>query len=146
MFITNVTPRFGDIDALRHVNNTVVPNWFEQARNEFYRFFNPQLDFDIWNLILVRIEVDYVSQMFYGKDVEIHSWVSKIGKSSFEVSQEACQEGRIAAKGKVVIVYFDFEKQKSKEIPELIKEKLSRVKHEMQMIQTSIIIENQVSN
>ena len=51
MFSTLVTPRFGDIDGLRHVTNTVLPIWFEQARNEFYFYFNTELNFEKWNLL-----------------------------------------------------------------------------------------------
>ena len=124
MFSTLVTPRFGDIDGLRHVTNTVLPIWFEQARNEFYFYFNTELNFEKWNLILVRFEIDFVNQMYYGKDIEIHSWVSRVGNSSFEISQEAWQNGVVGAKGKTVIVYFDFEKQKSMPIPQDIKDQL----------------------
>lgn len=38
MYLYDITPRFGDIDGLRHVNNTVIPGWFEQARNQIYRY------------------------------------------------------------------------------------------------------------
>jgi acyl-CoA thioester hydrolase len=124
MFSLIVTPRFGDIDGLGHVNNTVIPSWFEQARNQIYRYFNPDFSFKTWNLILARFEVDFVSQLFLDKDVEISTWISKIGRSSFEVYQEAWQEGKLGAKGKTVLVHFDFESQKSAEIPADIKKML----------------------
>jgi len=54
MYIETITPRFGDIDGLRHVNNTVIPGWFEQARNPIYRIFNPEFVFESWNLILAH--------------------------------------------------------------------------------------------
>ncbi|HIH75199.1 MAG TPA: acyl-CoA thioesterase, partial [Methanosarcina sp.] len=44
MFSINVSPRFGDIDGLGHVNNTVLPVWFETGRNSIFRFFSPDLD------------------------------------------------------------------------------------------------------
>lgn len=34
MFKIKVTPRFGDTDALRHVNNNVLGDWFELGRND----------------------------------------------------------------------------------------------------------------
>ncbi len=117
MFTLTITPKFGDIDGLGHVNNTVIPGWFEQARNCIYRVFNPEFDFATWNLILVRYEVDFVSQLYFHKDVEIRSFISKIGSSSFEVRQEAWQEGKVCSKGKTVLVHFDFASQKSMPIP-----------------------------
>lgn len=112
-----VTPRFSDIDGLGHVNNTVIPNWFEQARNPIYQLFNPTMNFKEWNLILARFEVDFVSQIFYHQDVEVRSWISRIGRSSFEVYQETWQNGQLCSKGKTVLVHFDFKTQKSTEIP-----------------------------
>jgi acyl-CoA thioester hydrolase len=121
MFSLVITPKFGDIDGLGHVNNTVIPGWFEQARNTIYRVFNPNFDFSCWNLILVRYEVDFVSQLYYDKDVEIRSFISAIGRSSFEVRQEAWQNGKVCSKGKTVLVHFDFKKQKSVPIPDDIR-------------------------
>ena len=61
MYKTIVTPRFGDIDGLRHVNNTVLAVWFEQARNPVFRMFTPDLDlsYENWKLIMVRTEFDF---------------------------------------------------------------------------------------
>ncbi len=117
MYAISVTPRFNDIDGLGHVNNTVIPNWFEEARNRIYRYFNPDFSFKTWNLILARFEVDFVAQIYYDKDAEILTWISKIGRSSFEVYQEAWQNKTLCAKGKTVLVHYDFKNQKSAEIP-----------------------------
>ena len=43
MFTKMVTPRFGDVDGLRHINNTMVPVWFELGREPFFRYFNPDM-------------------------------------------------------------------------------------------------------
>jgi acyl-CoA thioester hydrolase len=119
-----VTPRFGDIDGLGHVNNNIVPMWFETARNPFFRFFNPELDLKHWDLILARFEVDFLNQMYYGKDVEIRSYISRIGRSSFEIYQEAWQESKLGAKGTAVLVHYDFALQKSKPVPASVRSEL----------------------
>jgi acyl-CoA thioester hydrolase len=124
MFSSMMTPRFGDIDGLGHVNNVIVSMWFETARNPFFRYFNPNLDIKNWDLILARFEVDYLNQMYYGKDVEIRSWISRIGRSSFEIYQEAWQEDKLGAKGKAVLVHYNFTMQKSKPVSGLIRKKL----------------------
>ncbi len=112
-----ITPKFGDIDGLGHVNNTIMPQWFEHARNDVYGFFNPEFSFKTWNLILARFEIDFVSQLYYGKDVKIRTWVSKIGNSSLEVYQECWQNNKLSTRGKTVLVHFDFKTQKSAPIP-----------------------------
>lgn len=124
MYKFTVTPKFGDFDGLGHVNNTVIPGWFEEARNEIYGYFNPDFSFKKWNLILARFEVDFVSQIFYNGHVEISTCVSHIGNSSFEVYQEAWQNGKLCSKGKTVLVHFNFKQQKSERIPGTVRTKL----------------------
>ena len=126
MFKSNVTPRFGDIDGLRHANNIAIAIWFEQARNPIFRFFTPDLDlsYDNWRLILARAEYDYVGEIFYGMDVEIRTFISRIGNSSFTIGQEAWQDGRLGAKGQTVIVHYDFINKRSVPIPEPIRGRL----------------------
>ena len=43
MFKTMITPRMGDTDAMRHITNTALPVWFEIARTELFKIFNPKL-------------------------------------------------------------------------------------------------------
>lgn len=122
----SVTPRFGDIDGLRHINNTVLAIWFESGRTEIFRYFTPDLDlsYEKWKLIMLRTEFDFVDQMFFGSDVEIRTYVLKIGNSSFTIGHEAWQDNVLKVKGKAIIVHYDFLEQKSKRIPDNIREKL----------------------
>jgi len=124
MFLEQITPRFGDIDGLRHVNNTVIPGWFEQARNPIYRIFNPDFAFDGWNLILARYEIDFVRPLVINGEVTVRTWVSKIGTSSFEVSQQALQDGALCTRGTTVLVHYDFGTGRPVPIPGAIRERL----------------------
>jgi acyl-CoA thioester hydrolase len=126
MFKTTVTPRFGDIDGLRHVNNTVLAIWFEEARNPVFRMFTPDLDlsYENWKLIMVRTEFDFVGEMYYGEDIEIRTFVEKIGNSSFTLGHEAWQRGKLNVRGKAVVVHFNFLEKKSMPIPESIRSQL----------------------
>lgn len=126
MFTTTVTPRFGDADGLRHINNIAISEWFEQARNPVFRFFTPDLDlsYEKWKLILARTEFDYIGQMYYGEDVEIRTFIVRIGNSSFTIGQEAWQRGGLKAKGQAVTVHYDFLNKRSVPIPDDIRKKL----------------------
>ncbi|MBE2900884.1 acyl-CoA thioesterase [Methanothermobacter thermautotrophicus] len=126
MFRITVTPRFGDIDGLRHVNNTVLAVWFEKGRNPIFRMFTPDLDlsYEKWKLILVRTEFDFLAQMYYGSDVEIRSYITHIGNSSFTIGHEAWQDGELKARGRAVLVHYDFIEQRKKPIPPEIRKKL----------------------
>jgi acyl-CoA thioester hydrolase len=121
-----VTPRFGDTDGLRHINNIALAEWFELSRNPLYRLFTPDLDlrYEKWKLIMVRTEFDFLGQMYYGSDVHIKTYISKIGNTSFITTHEAWQNGHLRAQGKAVLVHFDFIEQKSKSIPDTIRERL----------------------
>lgn len=116
MFTYALTPGFTDTDALGHINNTRLPVWFELARNDVFRLFTPDLDPKKWELILARIEVDFVGELFYGENVEIRTYIERIGKSSFTVGQEAWQHGRLGAKGQAILVHYCFEDKASKPI------------------------------
>jgi len=120
MYSLKISPRFGDIDGLGHVNNTVPSIWFEMGRTEILRMFDPDLTLDknVFPLIMAHIDFDFVGQMFFKGEVEIKTWISKIGTKSFTVSHEAWQNNRLCVKGTAVIVYFDFIKQQTTPIPE----------------------------
>lgn len=117
MFTMTVTPRFYETDALGHINNTVLPGWFETARDPIFRIFNPSLNVKEWNLILARVEVDFVAQIHLGDDVTLITGIEKIGNASFVVRQEAWQNNLCAARGKAVHVFFNYLTQKSEPLP-----------------------------
>ena len=109
MFTERIEPGFYDTDALGHINNTRIPMWFEHARQPVFRAFVPDLSREAWNLIIARIEVDYHAQLQFGQAVEIRSWISKIGRTSFHVSHDAWQQGVRSASGSAVFVHYDYQ-------------------------------------
>jgi len=128
MFKISITPKFGDIDGLKHVTNTIVASWFETGRNDLFQYFTPDFDlsYEKWKLIMARTTYDFLGQMYYGRDVEIRTFIVKIGNSSFTVGHEAWQDGEIKVKGEAVCVHFDFIEQKSKPIPDDIRKNLEK--------------------
>ncbi|MDK2777274.1 MAG: acyl-CoA thioesterase [Pseudomonadota bacterium] len=126
MWTLTINPRFGDTDALGHINNTVLPVWFEEARTPLFRLFTPDLNPQDWHLIIAKIEVEYVGELFYGKEVEIRTFVSKLGNSSMTIHHEAWQEGKMGAQGSAVMVHFDHDAKQSVPVPDDIREQLTR--------------------
>ena len=126
MFKIKVTPRFGDTDALRHINNNVLGDWFELGRNDLFKFFTPdlQLSDETWKLIMVRMEIDFLGQIFFGEDVEIRTYITHIGNTSFTIGHEAWQNDELKSKGKNVVVHYNFIEQTKIPIPNNIREKL----------------------
>jgi acyl-CoA thioester hydrolase len=120
MYTTTVTPRFGDLDALWHINNMVPGGWFEQARNTIIKIFNPEMEIkrEAFPLILAHTDYDFVGQLYYNYDVEIRTWISRIGTKSFTVYHEAWQQDSLCVKGSAVVVHYDFNSEQSVPIPE----------------------------
>lgn len=124
MLECHLTPRFNDTDALGHVNNATYSTWFEEARRPIFQIFVPDLDPKKWNLIIARIEIDFVAQGYFQKQVLIKTSVEKVGNSSFVLLQEALQDHVVISRSKSFLVHFDYALQKSKPLPPEIKAKL----------------------
>ena len=120
MYSVKVTPRFGDLDVLGHVNSAVPVFWFDLGRNPLLKIFHPNLKLkrETFPLILAHTDFDFVDQLYFQYDVEIKTWISRIGASSFTVYQEAWQEKRLCVKGSAVMVHYDFNSEKTTPIPE----------------------------
>jgi acyl-CoA thioester hydrolase len=122
MFITKIQPRVSETDGAGHINNTTIPIWFEAGRDEIFKLFTPDFSFKNWKLVLANMNIDFVHELFYGKEVIIQTWIDRIGNSSFIVKEEIYQEGRLSAKGTAAYVNYDFLQKKSEPIPEHIRE------------------------
>lgn len=125
MFTLEVTPRFYETDAFRHINNTVVAGWFETAREPIFRIFAPSMKPQDLPLILARIEVDFVAQIHYGATVKIETGIAAIGNSSFVVHHAAYQSQTLVARGKAVQVHFDWQTGKSVALPDDLRSQLA---------------------
>lgn len=116
MFNEKIIPRFSDTDALGHINNTMVPVWFEGARNPIFKIFMPKLDVHKWPLILAKIDVEFHLQLYYQYEIEVKTYIKSVGNSSFVVYQELWQQQKCCVSGNAVMVNFCYETQKSKVI------------------------------
>lgn len=110
--------RFCETDALAHVSNTVVVAWFETAREPIFKIFNPTLDLKNWPLILASYKVDFLKQLYYGEPVEVRTYISRLGNSSFDTFQEVWQRGEKCASGTTTMVNFDYKTNKANPINE----------------------------
>lgn len=120
--------RFCETDGLAHVSNTVLVQWFEAAREPIFRMFTPQLDLKNWPLILASYKVDFLQQIYYATVVEVRTYVSRIGNSSFDVYQELWQNQIHCATGITTLVNFDFANKQSQVISDEVRTKLMKLK------------------
>jgi acyl-CoA thioester hydrolase len=119
-----------ETDAFGHTNNVSFVAYMESARFDLFK----KLDlFDPHNvltlpLILARLECDYKEIARYNDMLTIYSRISEIGSSSFVIDHVFVKEGDhiVVADGKVVLVYFDHEKNRPMPITADVRQKLQR--------------------
>jgi acyl-CoA thioester hydrolase len=129
MFEFKILPRLSETDGVGHIHNTILPVWFEEARRDLFKIFNPELSLESWNLILRKYEIEFINQISHDKLVSIRTSIDKIGGKSIIVYQEAFQDIRLVASARTVLVYFDYSKGSPAEIPELIRKDLYQHLH-----------------
>ncbi|MBQ0772098.1 MAG: acyl-CoA thioesterase [Sphingomonadales bacterium] len=97
--------RFQDIDPNRHLNNVAFAAMFENARVRLNRSLRPWADRPKNERSMVAaVTINYLSEGQYPDDVEISSGVSRIGTSSYVITQAMFQNGRCLATCDSVIV------------------------------------------
>lgn len=118
-----ITVRFGETDALGHINNASYFVYLEEARIRFFETMGYKMDARNWNFILASTKCDFVSQGYFNQILSVKTYVSKIGNKSFQLEHEiSCMRTKnLIAKANGVMVYFDFDKQRSEPLPESLK-------------------------
>jgi acyl-CoA thioester hydrolase len=96
----------------------------EEFNEPIFKLFNPELDLQNWSLILASYKVDFLEQIYYGQKVQVRTFISRIGTSSFDVYQELWQQQKKCASGVTTMVHFDYQSKQALAITEDIKARL----------------------
>jgi acyl-CoA thioester hydrolase len=121
-------PSFSDTDALGHINNASYLTWMEDARRPIFEMFVPDLNPKNWNLIIARIELDFIAQGDYKEQTLVTTEVEKIGNSSFTLLHKIWQKNQLICQGKAVMVHFDYQQNKAQPLPSSLRTKLEQIK------------------
>jgi len=121
-----IRPQFRDTDAFGHVNYMSTQNWFDRARTDIYREFSAKMDPREIGLVILKVDVLYQKEIFPGNDVQIRSWVSRIGNKSFTITQEASQNNELCVTGNIVFCGIDLVRHISAPLSSRVREVLSR--------------------
>lgn len=119
--------RFNDVDKFGHVNNTVYFTYYDLGKTNYFATVYPNLDWDKDGIVVVHIEVDFISQIYGTSNVAVQTAVSEIGNKSMTMLQRVIdtETNEVKCYCKSIMVAFDMEKHDSKEIPEDWKEAIS---------------------
>jgi len=108
--------RWRDLDAFGHVNNAVFATYIETARGTLFKKWDLPYDGKGKSLTVAAITINYHKQLKHPTNIIIGQSISRIGNTSFDVLSSLFDEQNTLepiATSKVVIVCFDFDKQKS---------------------------------
>lgn len=115
--------RWGDMDALGHVNNVKFFTYDEQVRLQYFDAIAAVVP-DFWKssgIILAKLGCDFVGQLRYPATLDIGFRISRLGRSSFDTEAAMFEGERLVAVTRGTLVWFDYQQQKSLPIPENVR-------------------------
>ncbi len=116
--------RWGDMDAMGHVNNTLYFRYMEIARIQWLFEAglpaNPQGE----GPVIVNAFCNFIKQLEFPGDVLLHTYTGTVGRTSFDTYHElrlTSDPDTVYANGGATVVWVDFPKQQSTPIPERLR-------------------------
>ena len=121
--------RWGDMDAMGHVNNTVSFRYMEQARISWFDDLGLRPDPAGEGPVIVNAACTFARQLEYPGTVLARQYVCELGRSSIMTYVDMLRTddpGTIYAHGSAKVVWVDFPRQKSTPMPDAIRALMRR--------------------
>ena len=121
--IEHMTMRWGDMDALGHMNNTVYFRYLEQARISWFESLG--VDYGQGEgPILANISCRFRIPIVYPAELAVSLHASNARNSSFVLTSEITDrsDARLYATGEAVMVWIDLAAAKSRPLPQWLRE------------------------
>ena len=118
--------RWGDMDAMGHVNNTVYFRYFETARIAWFDQIACTPDPAGEGPVIVNADCSFLKQLKYPGEIEVTTLVGPPGRSSFQMTHQIRLVGpegvasQIHAEGGAQVVWVNFPAEKSIPLPAAI--------------------------
>ncbi len=119
--------RWGDLDAMGHVNNTVYFRYFEIIRIAWFDQIGSMPNPNGEGPVIVNAFCNFIKQLEYPGDVLARHYVAEPGRSSFETYvtlERSDMPGVVHAAGGARTVWVDFKQQKSLPMPDWLRAQL----------------------
>jgi acyl-CoA thioester hydrolase len=122
-FFHPIEVRYGDLDPQGHVNNAAHLTYFEQARVHYLiklGLFSRDQSFMEIGVILAEVQITYLAPIYFGEKIKVGVRTEKLGGKSMTVAQNIVDANTLSelAKGRVVMVAYDYKERKTISIPE----------------------------
>jgi acyl-CoA thioester hydrolase len=112
--------RWGDMDAMGHVNNTVYFRYMEQCRISWFDAMGLPLGPAGCGPVIVNASCNFRRELRYPGVVRVRLFVGDIGTSSFQTTYEMVRSddpGTVHADGAARVVWADFSEHRSAPLP-----------------------------
>jgi acyl-CoA thioester hydrolase len=120
--------RFGDLDAMKHLNNVVFLRYFETARinylNALMDSHDPVNRENGFGFIFASCTIDYRSPAFFDEDVAVRVRPAEVGTKSLKLEFEMAVGERLIAEGHGILVGYDYESGQTVPLPDALKKRL----------------------
>jgi acyl-CoA thioester hydrolase len=113
---TRIQTRWPDFDALGHLNHAVYHVYLDEARDEALR--STVGDFSVWPNVVVHASIDYRREIALGvREILVRTRIAEVGRSSVRFAQTiVTPDGELAAEAEAVLVAWDPQTRRSREI------------------------------
>mgnify|MGYP000561897490 FL=1 len=121
----SIPMRWGDMDAMGHVNNTIYFRYLEIARVDWLHQLNATPKPEGEGPVIVNAFCNFYKQLEYPGDVLVKMYASDPGRSTFETwatMEQSANPGVIYAAGGATTIWVDFPKQKAVDLPAWLSE------------------------
>jgi acyl-CoA thioester hydrolase len=121
--------RFGDLDAMQHLNNVEFLRFFETARIEYIASLAPErapTSPNAFGFIFAECHIAYRSPAQYGDEIRTYVWPAELKRSSLRLGFEMRVESddRVVADGWGTLVGYDYKRGRSQPIPDALRERI----------------------
>ncbi|WP_130557517.1 thioesterase family protein [Limnobacter thiooxidans] len=124
IYTSTIPLRWGDMDQIGHVNNTVYFRCFEQARVEWIDLFPAKQDNNPAYVVIVHTECSFLKELKAPGSVEIKVFAGEMGRSSLVQHYEMRRTDApdvLVATGSAKMVWVDPATGRSTPIPDRFK-------------------------
>ena len=124
VFEMQIPIRWGDMDAMNHVNNTTYFRYLETCRIDWMRSIGCQPDPQGEGPVIVNAFCNFYRQLEYPGDVLIKMYASDPSRSTFETWATMARTDQpevIYAAGGATSIWVNFPAQKAKTLPDWLR-------------------------
>jgi acyl-CoA thioester hydrolase len=116
--------RFSDLDALGHVNNNAIGEYFENARAALFSIITPGWPWCDEIFVLAQSSIDFRHELHLPAHLRIGSCITEIGRTSMKVANALFHEENGLAYCENVSVLIRRSTRKPVALPEALREML----------------------